>query len=90
MKVKRYHRTPVVSFFEMPEDQQAEHRDNYDDVTDSQFVESPDHPGEHLDISNFMRSEGRYHGMHGTSYFSAYGVILSSCGDIAIVASLIS
>lgn len=86
----KMHKTEVISFYEMPEDQQEEHKDDYEGVEESSFVESPDHPGEYLDLSNFMRStdkSSRFHGIYGTSYFSYYGIILSARGDAALVVS---
>lgn len=91
-KVSKYNRSEIVSFFELTDAQQADVL-TYTDVEDAegaQYVIFEYKSGENraLSLSNFMRSDGRYHGIYGTSYFSAYGVILSRCGSAAIVALL--
>jgi hypothetical protein len=91
-KVSKYNRSEVVSFFELTDDQQTDVL-NYTDIEDAegaQYVifKYVDGREEALSLSNFMRAGGRWHGIYGTSYFSAYGVILSRCGGAAIVALL--
>jgi len=91
-KVSKYNRSEVVSFFELTDDQQADVL-TYTDVEDAegaQYVifKYVDGREEALSLSNFMRASGRWHGIYGTSYFSAYGVILSRCGSAAVVALL--
>ena len=90
-KVSKYNRSEIVSFFELTDGQQADVL-TYTDVKDAegaQYVifKYVDGREEALNLSNFMRADrGRWHGIYGTSYFSAYGVILSRCGSVAIVA----
>lgn len=91
-KVSKYNRSEVVSFFELTDHQQADVL-NYTDIEDAegaQYVIFEYKSGETqaLSLSNFMRSDGRYHGIYGMSYFSAFGVILSRCGTAATVALL--
>lgn len=91
-KVSKYNRSEIVSFFELTDDQQTDVL-NYTDIEDAegaQYVIFEYKSGitRALSLSNFMRSKGRYHGIFGTSHFSAYGVILSRCGSVAIVALL--
>ncbi len=91
-KVSKYNRSEVVSFFELTDDQQADVL-NYTDIEDAegaQYVifQYADGTEQALSLGNFMRAGGRWHGIYGTSYFSAYGVILSKCGSAAIVALL--
>jgi hypothetical protein len=91
-KVSKYNRSEVVSFFELTDDQQTDVL-TYTDVEDAegaQYVIFKCKGGitQALSLSNFMRAGGRWHGIYGTSYFSAYGVILSKCGSAATVALL--
>lgn len=92
-KVSKYNRSEIVSFFELTDHQQTDVL-NYTDIEDAegaQYVifKYVDGREEALSLGNFMRADrGRWHGIYGTSYFSAYGVILSRCGGAAIVALL--
>jgi hypothetical protein len=91
-KVSKYNRSEIISFFELTDDQQADVL-NYTDIEDAegaQYVifKYVDGTEEALNLSNFMQAGGRWHGIYGTSYFSAFGVILSKCGSAATVALL--
>lgn len=91
-KVSKYNRSEIVSFFELTDHQQADVL-SYTDVEDAETAQYVifkyvDGREEALSLGNFMRAGGRWHGIYGTSYFSAYGVIISRCGGAAIVALL--
>lgn len=91
-KVSKYNRSEIISFFELTDDQQADVL-NYTDIEDAegaQYVifKYADGTEQALSLGNFMRTSGRWHGIYGTSYFSAFGVILSRCGSAAVVALL--
>jgi hypothetical protein len=83
MKTAQYTRSDVYGYFDLSERQQAEHID----LKDSFFVDNPCATGESLPLCNFERTNGgRFDGTYGMSYFSAYGVKLSTCGTQAVVA----
>jgi hypothetical protein len=91
-KVSKYNRSEIISFFELTDDQQTDVL-NYTDVEDAESAQYvifkyADGTEQALSLSNFMRAGGRWDGIYGTSYFSAFGVILSKCGSAAIVALL--
>jgi hypothetical protein len=83
MNAFRTVKSEIISFHELPESQQIE----WSELDNDCFVQNPRYKGEYLPLSMFLRVSdcGRWQGIYGTSYFSAYGIILSKDGTGAIV-----
>lgn len=95
MKAINFNRSDILNFWDLTADQQREALRNMeqDEAEQTNYVEITYSNGnaEALPLSMFMRTKNkRYHGIYSTSYFSAYGVILSRCGSQAVVSLLLS
>lgn len=91
MQVNHYSRSGILSFYELDDEQQRLALIDRDDARELMYViyTTLDGRGHALPLDMFMRHEGRFNGVYGTSYFDAYGIILSKCGSEAIVAHLV-
>lgn len=83
MNAIRTVKSEIISFDELPENQQTE----WGELPYDGYVKNPNHKDEYLPLSMFLRTTdcGRWHGIYGTSYFTAYSIILSKDGTGAIV-----
>lgn len=93
MKAINFNRSDILTFWDLTADQQADAISTIDqeqaEDTSYVIIEYDNGNREALPLDMFMRTKhSRYHGIYSTSYFSAYGVILSRCGSAAIVALL--
>jgi hypothetical protein len=81
-----YSRSEILSFYDLNADQ----KNSVIDYTDLESAENDSYvllDGEVLPLSMFIRTDsGLWHGIYGTSYFSAYFIRLSKCGSMAVVA----
>lgn len=86
----RYLRTQIVSFYELTEAQQAQQIEEYgiELSEESQYVANPTYDGEVLPLHMFLRNEykGKYYGVYGTSYFSAYFLYFGKDGEDCVIA----
>ncbi len=84
MRVIEYNRSEIYNFSDLPYSRQEENEGH----EESMYVKGPH--GDFLPLDMFQRTEGRYHGVYGLTYFSGYGVILSKCNESAVVAYFVS
>lgn len=95
MKAINFNRSDILTFWDLTADQQADAISTIDqeqaEDTSYVIIEYDNGNREALPLDMFMRTKhSRYHGIYSTSYFSAYGVILSRCGSQALVSLLLS
>ena len=85
MQVSYYFRSPILSWYELSQEQQKEYPEA--DFSESSFV-LDDQRKDVLCLNGFLRIDrpGRFHGVFGQTYFSAYYIHLSKCGGSAVVA----
>lgn len=85
MKISYYFRSPILSWHELSQEQQQEYPAA--DYSESSFVLDEER-NDLISLDEFMRIDkpGRFHGVFGQTYFSAYFIHLSKCGSAAVVA----
>jgi hypothetical protein len=85
MQVSYYFRSPILNWYELSQEQQQEYPEA--DFSESSFVFN-DQRNYILCLDEFIRIDrpGRFHGVFGQTYFSAYFIHLSKCGSAAVVA----
>ncbi len=86
--MKYWHkRGDIVSFFELTEEQQndalAYNGDN--GAQEGSYLVTGETMNDYYNLDLFTLSEGRYHGVMGVTNTSATGIILSNCGDQAVI-----
>lgn len=85
MKTSYYFRSPILNWHELSQEQQKEYSE--DEFSESSFVFDEER-NDLISLDEFMRIDrpGRFHGVFGQSYFSAYYIRISKCGSAAVVA----
>ena len=92
----RWNRSPILSFADLTEEEQFEaicDTDSEEQAQERQYVYFNTKDGhEVLPLDMFARTEHSkvWHGMYGTSYFSAYFIRLNRTGEEALVAEKFS
>jgi len=92
MTTPHYNRSYILNFSDLDELQKARVRDLYfeeqSDAYDNSYVLFKKEP---LPLAMFMKIDNSiWHGVYGTSAFSAYFIKLSCCGTEAVVAERFS
>lgn len=90
--IKRtYQRSQILNYFELNDEQKLQAVDQCDERAENgQFVlwKYPDETISVLPLEMFMRSEDKvklFHGIYGTSYFSAWLLRINKTGEEATV-----
>lgn len=91
MKTVNYIRSEIYSFDDLSDHQQQELKDNFDlsYLYECNFVKDPlsKSGNDFLLLDEFLRIENSiFDGIYSTSYFTAYFIKFSKCGESAVIA----
>ena len=92
MTTPRYNRSDILNYFELSEEQKVQIRSYYHDEEEAASEDSYVLLNkEALPLSMFMKIDNSiWHGVYGSSAFSAYFIKISRCGTAAVVAERFS
>jgi len=87
MTTYNHARYNIVSFYDLEPSQQSEY--DYDGSEESSYCVNINDNSDIHDLDSFMRTfDNRYHGIASCSNTSAYGIVISACGEQAVIALL--
>jgi len=85
MRSHRHARFDIVSFFDLTADQKKDF--DYDGSEEGSYCVNINDDDDIHDLGNFMRtSDNRYDGIASCTNTSAHGIVLSNCGEQAVIA----
>ena len=87
MTTYNHARYDIVSFYDLEPSQQSVY--DYAGSEESSYCININDSSDVHDLGNFMHTSGnRYHGIASCSNTSAYGIVISACGEQAVIALL--